>query len=133
MLTIVFYATDGAAAKLRTREIAATKNYARCYDVAMWDGTEDRCDNVEIMPDVPPWQRERIMKVYGEPVEQEEIQEPGQSPEADLPPEGSSDPEPVVEKKAVHRGGGRWFVMAGDDIVSGPHDKAEAAKLAENT
>jgi hypothetical protein len=69
MLTIVFYATDGAAAKLRAREIFANKpNLSRLYEVSAWDGRLDQCDAVEIMPDVPGWQRKRIVEVYGDKV-----------------------------------------------------------------
>ncbi len=135
MLTIVFYSTNGSAAKLRAREIAAAKtHYARCYDVASWDGTPDRCDAVEIMPDVPGWQRKRITSVYGEveeyipgEVAEVEVEIPSAIKQMGLMPPKENN------KKAVHRGGGRWFVMEGDDIVSGPHDKAEAAKLAAMT
>ena len=132
MLTIVFYATNGSAAKQRARAISAEKtNHARCYDVAVWDGTPDKCDSVEIMPDVPGWQRARITQVYGEVEEyisdgdqnQPEEEVVFRKPMGLMPPKES-------DKKAVHRGGGRWFVMSGDDIISGPHDKIEATRLA---
>lgn len=140
MLTIVFYATNGQAAKLRAREIAAQSksDYSRCYDVGVWDGSNDKCDAVDIMPDVSKWQRGRIREVFGEKVrdyeetdqEPQEIDEPfrkslGLMPERDDP---ATEPSGL---KAVHKGGGRWFVMNGDERVSGPHDKAEAIRLAE--
>ena len=135
MLTIVFYSTDGKAAKQRAREISATSksDYARCYDVSVWGGTPDKCDSVEIMKDVPGWQRKRITDVYGEV--EEYIAPEGDSIE--VAQEVSSAiksmglmPAKESDKKAVHRGGGRWFVMSGDTVLSGPHDKTEAAKLA---
>ena len=146
MLTIVFYATNGAAAKQRARAIAAVNkgDFARCYDVGVWDGTHDRCESVEIMADVPDWQRDRISSVFGaieeQIVDQEEVsdvddlQQEGisaatEGDASDVATEGEA--EIVSEKRAVHRGGGRWFVMSGEDIISGPHDKAEAARIAQ--
>lgn len=137
MLTIVFYSTEGAAAKVRGRQIVAQGkgNYARVYDVGTWDGTYDKCDAVEIMPDVQGWQRDRITEVYGEVEEaiapdQAEIERLEQLARKPLGLMPAKETVPV-EKKAVHRGGGRWFVMAGDNkIISGPHEKAEAARLA---
>lgn len=139
MLTIVFYATNGAAAKARARAIAAdTKgHYARCYDVASWENTEDKCDFVEIMPDVPGWQRDRILKVFGpvvpatevpvaeadEQTSAVEIEQPYLKPMGNFPEK--------EQKTAKHRGGGRWFVMAGEEIISGPHDKEEAMRLSK--
>jgi hypothetical protein len=130
MLTIVFYSVNGQAAKLRAREICAQSkgNYARVYDVAAWDGTPDKCDDVEIMPDVPGWQRKRITAAFGEVqetiVDEEEIIEQ-ENPDVVTSKENN--------KKPVHRGGGRWFVMDGKTVLSGPHDKAEAARLAVAT
>lgn len=160
MLTIVFYSTDSAAAKLRARQIVAEKpNHARVYDVGVWVESYDQCDAVEIMPDVPQWQRERIMAIYGDKVvdvDQELIEINSlvldhplleRKPMGLMPAKGISDtagqvPEGWNElaaenqknldesKKAVHKGGGRWFVMAGEKRLSGPHDKAEAHRLA---
>lgn len=129
MLTIVFYNTNGSAAKTRAREICAVNkgDYARVYDAASWDGSEDKCDAVEIMDDVPKWHRKRIDAVYSDKIvdanAKEEIQEDTSQIETKQE-ENSS-----VEKKAVHRGGGRWFVMDGETIISGPHDKSEAQRL----
>jgi hypothetical protein len=129
MLTIVFYLTNGEAAKLRGREIVAQGkgNYARVYDVSSWEGNPDKCDSVEIMEDVPPWQRKRITDVYGEPQEQlidEQHPEPSETITVDPNAKKNT-------KTAKHRGGGRWFVMDGEAVISGPHEKAEAQRLAE--
>jgi hypothetical protein len=136
MLTVVFYATNGPTAKARSREIAAVRgDYARVVDVAVWDGDIIRCDGVEVLPDVPKWQRQRIEQVYGEI--KEVSQEPQNQIEAlerksmGLMPEKPELPNPALdEKRAVHKGGGRWFVMQGEERLSGPHDKVEAMKLA---
>ena len=65
MLTIVFYGSDGEAAKLRSREIAAHKpNKVRVYDAAVWNGAEDFCDAVEILPCVPGHRRALIESVF---------------------------------------------------------------------
>lgn len=137
MLTIVFYATNGAAAKQRARAIAAVNkgDFARCYDVGVWDGTHDRCDSVEIMADVPDWQRDRISSVFGaieeQIVDQEEVSDVDDQQQEEIAVATEGEAEIVSEKRAVHRGGGRWFVMSGEDIISGPHDKAEAARIAQ--
>lgn len=140
MLTIVFYSNNGAAAKQRAREIAAASkgDYARCYDVGAWDNTLDKCDVVEVMPDVPGWQRDRITKVYGQIDEVKESETPdddslARKPMGLMPAKPELENPVKAEKKAVHRGGGRWFVMSGEEIISGPHDKAEASKLAGET
>ena len=138
MLTIVFYHSEGQAAKARARAISASSKgtYARCYDVTSWEGTRDKCDSVEIMPDVPEWQRERIYSVYGAADEPPPAEEPpGEviDPNRDDDNKVDGDNEVVGEKKAVHKGGGRWFVMIGDERISGPHDKAEAIRLAGQT
>lgn len=133
MLTIVFYANNGPAAKLRSREIAAVAKLdtARVIDVGFWDGEPTRCDRVEMMPDVPKWQRKRIVAAYGEISQDAELQEPAQEeqeePTTIIPEQSHGE-----EKKAVHKGGGRWFVMKGDEKLSGPHDKAEAQRLASS-
>jgi len=148
MLTIVFYSTNGQVAKYRAREIAAAAkgDYSRCYDVSVWDGTADKCDVAEIMPDVPDWQRSKIKEVFGEKaVDYEEVVEQqieglqshlkplGLMPEKPKQEavEGEGGGEVIGEKKAVHRGGGRWFVTQNDQVISGPHDKAEAKRLCE--
>lgn len=129
MLAIVFYTTNGAAAKVRSREICAQVkgNYARCYDAAVWDGSNDKCDEVEIMPDVTGWHRKRIVKVYGDKVVDHEVEMQKQEVVNEIVQQ-----EDIIEgtKTAVHRGGGRWFVMDGEQIISGPHDKSEANRLA---
>lgn len=140
MLTIVFYATNGEAAKLRGREIVALGkgNYARVYDVTSWMGSADKCDAVEIMPDVPGWQRKRITDVYGE-IEEHIIEGEGEGIETTASG-GEIGPAQTISvdleskknnKVAKHRGGGRWFVMEGETVISGPHEKAEAQRLAE--
>lgn len=142
MLTIVFYTSDSQSAKNRSRQLVAVKgDYASMIDAGFWSGERMKCDVVEIMPDVSGWQRKRIMAVF----EEEKIKEMYfEDPPAEEQQEqalkisgvdinnitGSTSTE-VIEKKAVHRGGGRWFVMAGDQIISGPHEKAEATRLAE--
>ena len=138
MLTIVFYATQGAAAKLRSRELVAARkgDYARVYDIAVWDGSKDKCDAVQIMPDVQSWQRKRIIEVYGDIVTQLEYAEEEHEVQPERPELKSMELFPNKEtkveneKKAVHKGGGRWFVMVGEERISGPHDKAEAVRLA---
>ena len=65
MLTIVFYGSDGKAAKARAKQIAATKpNIARVYDAMTWGGSADACDAVEVLPCVPWWKRDVIGAAY---------------------------------------------------------------------
>lgn len=157
---IVFYCTDGAAAKQRAREILAERHHARVYDVGAWDQTNDHCDAVWIMPDVPEWQVKRIISVYGDKIisgefqpEEKEVaadsgnvvdtasngdnekKEENEGSEQLTTTEQTDGSENQVEhvdpvKRAVHKGGGRWFVMKGNQKVSGPHNKDEAKQLA---
>ncbi len=65
MLTIVFYGTDDAAAKRRAKEIAAHKPaQVRVYDSMVWNGEQDVCDAVEILPCVSEWRRYLIERVF---------------------------------------------------------------------
>jgi len=135
MLTVVFYNSNsgnGARAKLRSREIAATAkgNHASVIDVGFWDGTPVRCDSVEIIPGTPEWQRKRILEVYGDLVVGEQQEEVVEQQEEVVEQPKAADAE-TLAKKAVHKGGGRWFVMLGEERISGPHDKTEALRLAE--
>src|ERR1043166_1681222 len=67
-------------------------------------------DMAYVMPDVPNWHRDRIVAAY-----QETILVAGEEPK----------PKPYVK----HRGRGRFYVMRGNSIVSGPHSKQEALSL----
>lgn len=65
MLTIVFYGKDGEAAKARARSIAGNKpDRVRIYDAFVWNGQDDACDAVEILPCVPSWRRSLIESVF---------------------------------------------------------------------
>lgn len=160
MRFIVFYTTNGAAAKVHARTIGAAKgSSAVVYDAGVWLGDPERCDIAVIMPDVPEWQRDRITNTFGDkvrdntfepPVYHENEDESFKLPTFVQPKTIFPKPRtvaPIVEeekekesqtesanteigKKAVHKGGGRWFVMQGEDRISGPHDKAEAQQLA---
>jgi len=62
-----------------------------------------------VMPDVPNWHRDRIFAAY---------------------------PDAVMVGVAVkptvkHRGFGRFYVMRGDKVISGPHSKQEAQSLVK--
>ena len=87
------------------------------------------------MADVPDWQRDRISSVFGaieeQIVDQEEVSDVDDQQQEEIAVATEGEAEIVSEKRAVHRGGGRWFVMSGEDIISGPHDKAEAARIAQ--
>lgn len=74
------------------------------------------------------------MAVFGQVDEVQEQPAPIEDTPARQPmglmPEKQQQNAAETELKAVHKGGGRWFVMNGEERVSGPHDKAEAMRLA---
>src|SRR4051812_46261062 len=116
-LIIVFYSSDSVAAKQRGREIVAQKeHHARIYDASVWDGSPDQCDGVMIMPDVLGWQRNRILDVFGDRVmaSEDEVPQSEVVSEDQGKVDGDGNPAATTTKLAVHRGGGRWFVMNGE-------------------
>jgi hypothetical protein len=140
-LVIIFYASDGMAAKQASQEIVATKqNHARVYDVAAWNDSHDQCDHVIIMPDVPEWQRVRIEEIFGDKIVRDEedhnelkAEEQGEQVDGDGDPPKEKDPEEnnPARKFIKHQGGGRWFVMLDNERLSGPHSKEEAQRKLE--
>lgn len=72
-----------------------------------------------VMPDVPKWHRDRIAAAY--PDSTIDVN----SPPSDLA--GKSVPDGVLTVK--HRGRGKFYVMRGTEIVSGPHSKQSAIEI----
>lgn len=110
-LTLVFYSTDPAAARNIAASIRGGEMRASACDASVFTGAEPDAAAI-VMPDVPAWRRKQIEAAYGLP---SEITAPAPSV-------------PAVTVK--HRGFGKWFLMRGDEVVSGPHSKDEAQRLA---
>ncbi len=95
-MKIIFYGSDGSAAKDRAAEVRKTREGAqvrsapsfREYDV-------EECDGIIFMPDVNASDKQRISKAYGE-VSEEKTPEP-QPPAPIIPPAP-----PVEEPPAVN-------------------------------
>ncbi len=134
---LIFFAHDAEAAKAVAAKIRDTTDPAFLRDVSAFDGSDDPCDRVIIMPDVSEYMRGKINAVYGSKVDKSvagiiEIKE-AQEQSATIAGSGevstvvvNADTYAVPEKQIKHRGHGRFYVMRGDDILSGPHTKAEA-------
>ncbi len=103
---IVFCGSDELAA----RNFAATIRNSQWITVlasAYEFNRKDYQGRAYIMPDVPRWHADRIAAAY-----------------PDFIAVGVKEP-----LTAKHRGHGRFFVMRGLQIVSGPHSKLEAQGL----
>lgn len=112
---LVMCGEDGEAGKAVAVRLRKEGHRAVLADAGVFKGRADPCDAVVVMPDVPAWKRDRIEAAY-----------PGKVERTDAAPAQS----PAIGLSIKHRGGGRWFVMRGEVIVSGPHSKDEAQRLA---
>jgi|APCry1669192522_1035417.scaffolds.fasta_scaffold02312_2 hypothetical protein len=115
--TILFYSEDGPAAKARAAEMRDKDKIVRpIHSVVVSELLH--CDAFEFMPDVPADERDRIAALFGVTVST-----------------GPSTIEKVMigadEYRAQHRGKGRWYVMRGDEIISGPYAKEDVEAAVE--
>lgn len=113
-MKIVFYGSDGAAGKARATELRAAKVHCRlvqadaCYEA-------EACDEIEFMPDVSAFDRQRLSALFGK------------GAEAALAKEVAP-PKPGL---SVGKGpGGRWYVKDGKTVHSGPYANEAEAEAA---
>lgn len=132
--TIVYYSTNSALAK----EVAAAERKAgrigQTRDATtFYTGDFDPADSVIVLPDVARHHANKIRAAYGDRVRD---YDPIEVVVETDPPDGTRHvTENVVTGKsptriAVHRGNGKWYVMDGENEISGPHHKEEAKSLA---
>jgi hypothetical protein len=111
--TLLFYGSDALAATGRSAELRKQGEIVMVTAASAFMGQES-CTRVEIMPDVHGWQRDRIIEAFGDRVSWPLVKRyPGESSALTF----------------KHRGRGRFFVMRGEEIVSGPHTREEAEAL----
>ena len=79
-LTLVFYASNGAAAKAAVAKIRAEGRSAQLRDAIVYGGEAEPCNAVLVMPDVSAFDRARIDLAYGDKVTRQE------KPKLSLPP-----------------------------------------------
>lgn len=131
---ILIFCADGNAGKAFAETLRNDETTTQLRDAGGVDlhFQIEHCDNVVIMPDVSPWKRRVLEKVYDGFVLET------QPAPSDHEQQGTGyDPGAVgyeLQGRArlgvKHKGFGRWFVMAGETEVSGPHTKDEAERLA---
>jgi hypothetical protein len=114
-MKIVFYGSDGAAGKARATELRAAKVHCRlvqadaCYEA-------EACDEIEFMPDVSAFDRQRLSALFGKG--------------GDGAP-AKADPAPAENSLSIGKGpGGRWYVKDGKTVHSGPYASEAEAKSA---
>jgi len=119
-IALIFFGEDGQAAKQRAAELRNGLTDAFVRQATAFIGEAEKADRVVIMPDVPRGEAERIAKVYGEKVDG-----------APAPALICTNDKPSGEYRAQHRGKGRWYVMRGDEIISGPYEKDDVDAAVE--
>lgn len=128
----IYCGEDGTSAKqlaasLRTGDTRVTLNAANSFT-----GIADpRCDQAIVTADVAAWMRDRIETAYGHLAKAEHPQQPqaaGETfqAESSLAFKDAS----LFPFTARHKGFGRWYVMRGEETISGPHTKDVAQGLA---
>ena len=74
------------------------------------------------------------LTVHGPKADPEEVSDAAR-PDINLHPEKSPEVREMIaeeKKRIIHRGGGHYFVMRGDQVVSGPHTRDEARKIVSS-
>jgi hypothetical protein len=67
-LTLIFYGSDGEAAKARASQIRAERGAAHIRDAAAFAGEVEPCDSVVLLPCVSGYDRARIVSTYPDKV-----------------------------------------------------------------
>lgn len=119
-MKIIIYGKDGDAAKVRTKELRIQKVHLVLLQAEACTEAEE-CDELEFMPDVSAYERERLNVLFGKL---------GQ-PYGTAPAGASQDTPPADVGLKVGLGpGGRIYIRKGREIHSGPFDTNEAAEAA---
>ena len=119
---IIFCGSDAVAA----RKFAATIGNGDWNTVlasAYEFNRKEQNGKAYVMPDVPRWHKDRIAAAYPDFVDVKPKLEKIEDYVSDRVFDG------VRPLSVKHRGRGRFFVMRGIEIVSGPHTKQEAQSL----
>ena len=124
-MKIVIYGKDSDAGKARTKELragTATGEKVTCQLIQAEACNEaEECDELEFMPDVSAYDRERLNILFGKL---------GQ-PYGAAPADATQDAPPTDIGLKVGLGpGGRIYIRKGREIHSGPFDTSEAAEAA---
>lgn len=127
--TLIYCGPDGEAGKALAQGIRSPTHRVMLRDAATFNRDVEACEHIVVMSDVSAFHRDRLIAAYGlckvmadgGYVDQQPLGLVGETASAQY---GQN---PLIAK---HRGRGRYFVMRGDVIVSGPHTKDEAQRLA---
>jgi hypothetical protein len=113
-MKILFYGSDGAAAKAQAAELRAAKTPVRLVHAEACNEAEP-CDGIDFMPDVSKFDRARLIALFDGTA---------------LAKEGEGD----GGKPALHVGkkdDGKFYILNADESIhSGPFDKKADAKAA---
>lgn len=129
--TLIYCGHDGDAGKALASKLRTDGARAMLRDAATFNRDLEPCECVVIMPDVSNFHADRLRAAYvGKVLALGGIAKPivtgliGETPsEQFIVPK-------VTPLTVKHRGRGRFYVMRGAEIVSGPHTKDEAQRLA---
>lgn len=135
--TVFFYSSslDGELAKHMALTERKNLRAGLPRDATSFDGDKIKeATRVVVLPSVSKHHRDKIVATYGDLVlDYDEAAVTPQNPVSggdDDDPNNPANKAKAGVKTAVHRGGGKWYVMIGDEKVSGPHEKEEAEELA---
>jgi hypothetical protein len=106
---LIYCGEDGEAGKALAASLRDGKSHVVMCAAGAFSGVQYLCERIVFTRDVPQRLRSAIEAAHGVKAEVAKASAP-------------------VSLK--HRGFGRWFLMRGDEVVSGPHTKEAAAKLA---
>ena len=112
--TILIYCADddAKAAKALAASLRDGQSRVLLCSAGAFRRVEQTCERIVFTDGVPAWRRATIKAAHG--LDGEVVIR------ADRP----------IAKQAKHRGFGRWYVMRGVEVVSGPHTREDAERLA---
>lgn len=119
---LIYCGPDGNAGRGLAVTLRKNGDRVMLRDAATFNQDVEHCNKIVIMPDVGQWSKDRLVASYGADFKTEIVLH-GKT----VFGRDAAETETLIAK---HRGRGRWFVMRGDEIVSGPHTKDEAQRLA---
>ena len=68
-LTLIFYGSNGDAAKSAASRIRTNGSAAQLRDAVAYGGESEPCEAVQVLPDVSAFDRGRIEAAYGDKVQ----------------------------------------------------------------
>lgn len=121
--TLIYCGPDTHAGVDLAKSMRGPEHLVFLRDAGTFDGKAERCDGIHIMPDVAHARALALENAYQDRIKYSLFDR------TDF-----DHPRPckivLADLSVKHRGHGKFYVMRGDEIVSGPHDGKNAALQA---